>query len=333
MSGGKKRSGFQITSVTSDYNQSSAENHSVELTNPASQQTPPASAKSPPHGSQGLSATLSNGPSLRQSPALQTQLSSSQPTTPVTARKQSSLDAGASRFRVVRLDQGSGEPYKRGRWTCLDVMEREFEERGLRRVIDSMRHAHSLESLETVGMSATEGAMGGARFKPLLIHGDHMVHSQGTSHLLTQCRADYAHSGPPSPTHSHAHFDSKPTAPQNMAGRRSIPAPLRLDMDAVAKLRTTRSQPTSPGVHRSQDVPFSASLTPVQTPSALALAQSVFGMSRALQLVEDDGGRSACVCGAKGEARDCDKRFNTRVIPVTQASEIPLNGLLLITHL
>lgn len=241
MSGGKKRSGFQITSVTSDYNQGSGENHPTELLSPGAQRATPPSARTPAHGrsprSQTASPTqiISNGPLLRHSPALQMQQSSSQPTTPVTARKQSSLDAGgASRFRVVRLDQGPGEPYKRGRWTCVDVMEREVEERGLRRVIDSMRHAHSLESLETVGLGGAEGAVGGARLKPLGVHTGHMVHSQGTNYLLSQCRTDSTHSGPPSPSN-----DTQPVTSPHLPSTpriRNIPAPLRLDMDAVGKV-------------------------------------------------------------------------------------------------
>ncbi len=229
MSGGKKRSGFQITSVTSDYNQGSGENHAVELLSPGSQRATPPSARNPAHGrsprSQTTSPTLilSNGLSLRNNPAFQTQQSFSQPSTPVTARKQSSLD-GASRFRVVRLDQGPGEPFKRGRWTCVDVMEREVEERGLRRVIDSMRHAHSLESLETVGLG---GAVGGAILKPLGLQIGHMIHSEGTA----QYRTDSAHSGPPSPTH-----DTQPIRSPITPRIRNIPAPLRFDMDAIGKV-------------------------------------------------------------------------------------------------
>ncbi|KAI7794658.1 sperm acrosome developmental regulator isoform X1 [Triplophysa rosa] len=298
MSGGKKRSGFQITSVTSDYNQGSSENLSpkgpAEILSPH-KATPPSTA----HRSQTSSPTqiVANGPSLRQIPALQTQQSSSQPTTPLTARKQNSLDAGgASRFRVVRLDQGLGEPYKRGRWTCVDVIEREVEERGLRRVIDSMRHAHSLESLETVGLGGAEGAVGGAGLKPLGVRGlqaGHMVHSQGTTHLLVQCRTETAHSGPPSPTRLYAPHDTLQITPphvQNTPRARNIPAPLRLDVDATGKLRTTRSQPASPGPYLCRDSPFHPGLTPIQTPSTLALAQSMFGMGRAFELVGDDSG-------------------------------------------
>ncbi|XP_036448168.1 mucin-5AC [Colossoma macropomum] len=275
MSGGKKRSGFQITSVTSDYNQTVGESSGPKV--PVSPET----AASPlmsngaqkDSGDQATPTTaMLNGPSFSHtlSPTLQTYQTLSQPSTPVTMRKQSSLDqtgagGGASRFRVVRLGQGLGEPYKRGRWTCVDVMEREAEERGLRRVIDSMRHAHSLESLETVGLGGAEGPVGGAVLKPLGVRGlraGHMVHSQGTTHQLAGYRVDAAHSGPPSPTHTPTyHF------------------------------RATRSQPASPGPHTARDGPFHPTLTPIQTPSALALAQSMFGVGGAFELVSDESVR------------------------------------------
>ncbi|XP_066527590.1 TSC22 domain family protein 4-like isoform X2 [Hoplias malabaricus] len=293
MSGGKKRSGFQITSVTSDYNQSGVGDGSA----PKRPLSPEVSASpSPSNGTQRDSADVAtptssflNGPvfSHALSPTHQ---SSSQPSTPVTMRKQSSLEqgGGASRFRVVRLGQGTGEPYKRGRWTCVDVME--VEERGIRRVIDSMRHAHSLESLETVGLGGAEGAVGGAMLKRGLRAG-HLVHSQGTAHQPA------AYSGPPSPTHTHTYHDThllSPTAhtPHTPTHTRKIPPPLRLDMDMTGKLRVSRSQPVSPGA-RVPDGPFQPSLTPVSTPSALALAQSMFGVGGAFQLVSDDSGSSS----------------------------------------
>ncbi|XP_017537467.1 TSC22 domain family protein 4 isoform X2 [Pygocentrus nattereri] len=309
MSGGKKRSGFQITSVTSDYNQPVGDSSGPKV--PVSPET----AASPlmsngaqkDSGDQTTPTTaMLNGPAFSHalSPTLQTYQTSSQPSTPVTMRKQSSLDqtgagGGASRFRVVRLGQGLGEPYKRGRWTCVDVMEREAEERGLRRVIDSMRHAHSLESLETVGLGGSEGPVGGAVLKPLGVRGlraGHMVHSQGTTHQLAGYRVDAAHSGPPSPTHTPMYHDthllSPPPLTPNTPRSRKIPPPLRLDMDATGKFRATRSQPASPGPHTARDGPFHPTLTPIQTPSALALAQSMFGVGGAFELVSDESGSS-----------------------------------------
>jgi hypothetical protein len=61
----------------------------------------------------------------------------------------SSLLRSSSRFRVIRLATGRAEPYCRGRWTCRDFLESE-EGAGLRRMMESMRHAHSLESLDII---------------------------------------------------------------------------------------------------------------------------------------------------------------------------------------
>ncbi|XP_076850624.1 TSC22 domain family protein 4-like [Brachyhypopomus gauderio] len=301
MSGGKKRSGFQITSVTSDYNQSVGESRVPGASSPESSVSPLLS-----NGAQRdpTCPGVFNGPTFSRtlSPTFQIHQSSSQPSTPVTVRKQGSLDqagagGGASRFRVVRLVQGPGEPYKRGRWTCVDVMEREVEERGLRRVIDSMRHAHSLESLETVGLGGPEGAVGGALLKPLSVRGlrvGHMVPSQDPVHQLIGYRTDTAHSGPPSPTHTHrdTHLLSPPPRTPDTPRARKIPPPLRLDMDGTGMLRATRSQPVSPGPPLGGDGPFRASLTPVRTPSALALAQSMFGVGGAFEFVSDESGSS-----------------------------------------
>ncbi|KAM3857436.1 TSC22 domain family protein 4 [Diretmus argenteus] len=266
MSGGKKRSGFQITSVTSDFNET-----------PTSQSTSSIltvlQTASSPHGS------------------------SSQPTTPSPKRKFISQDAtvqgaGSSRFRVVRLAGGRGEPYRRGRWTCTDFLECQ-EGAGFRRVMDSMRHAHSLESLEMIGLDRERGGAG--------IY----VHSQGTCHVPAQpIRRKGAglalHSGPPSPTRQepiNIHLlDSKEptgglalesTPPPPSPRPRNIP-PLRLDVDASGRsvLRVSHSQPSSPGLPRAADGFFQPSLTSIQTPSAFSLDRTMF------KLPEDTSGSS-----------------------------------------
>ncbi|KAG7323528.1 hypothetical protein KOW79_013230 [Hemibagrus wyckioides] len=296
MSGGKKRSGFQITSVTSDVGESPASK--IPVTQDLNDSPPPlcdGPRRDSAHSKDQTtpSTIVLNGPAFllhTLSPTLLTQQSSSQPATPVTMRKQRSLDqavtgGGVSRFRVVRLGQGLGEPYKRGRWTCVDVMEREPELHGVRRVMDSMRHAHSLESLETVGLGRPEGE-GGVTLKSLKeLRAGHMVHLQGSTHLM-------AHSGPPSPTHTETHLLSPPLHTPDTPRTRKIPPPLHLNMSGANKLRATRSQPTSPGPPASQDSLFHPSLTPIQTPSALALAQSMFGVGGAFGLVSDESGSS-----------------------------------------
>lgn len=215
MSGGKKRSGFQITSVTSDFNQTPADQLAPNTLLTVVQ-----------------SATLS----------CSQQGSSSQPTTPAPKRKYISHDAlghgaGYSRFRVVRLavggagSNGRGEPYCRGRWTCTDFMELQEGAR-FKRLMDTMRHAHSLDSLEMIGREPESGRDAShLPAKPVRVRG-------GPSLTL--------HSGPPSPTHQEPinirllhgkkGLDSPP--PPASPRLRTLPPPLRLDVDAAGRVRT-----------------------------------------------------------------------------------------------
>ncbi|XP_013883259.1 TSC22 domain family protein 4 [Austrofundulus limnaeus] len=268
MSGGKKKSGFQITSVTSDSSQPAS---------PVSQ------------SSHSVVRIVQSDPfSIRH-----IQGSSSQPNTPSLRRKNISHDAPgqgagcASRFRVVRLTGGgSGQggrskSYKRGRWTCMEFMERP-ELAGFRRVMDSMRHAHSLESLEMIGRDSERGG----------------VHSQDTTHILAQPvngtdgMGLVLRSGPPSPTHQEPDgiqlldrggpiraqgLDSTPSPasprPQN------FPRPLQLEVDATGRsvLRMSQSLPSSP-LSEPYHPTHSPSLTPSHTLSPFSLDQTIFSL-------------------------------------------------------
>ncbi|XP_044074457.1 TSC22 domain family protein 2-like isoform X2 [Siniperca chuatsi] len=47
-----------------------------------------------------------------------------------------------SRFRVIKLDHGTGEPFRRGRWTCTEFYEKDSEgSAAVSRTVDSIRHA------------------------------------------------------------------------------------------------------------------------------------------------------------------------------------------------
>ncbi|KAG7484858.1 hypothetical protein MATL_G00053820 [Megalops atlanticus] len=247
MSGGdKKRSGFQITSVTLDYGQTAVDSSqrggfSECSSQPPTQQqqcvgdgehlpspdsslpgtvpvTPPQvvgsqmeagvsgepgcsvvpSTTPPPSSAGGITDRSGGGgegncrvgpnrPALLDLPrTTQHSSSSSQPCTPKFLRKQISVEQGGaqssppspSRFRVVRLGQGLGEPYCRGRWTCTDFLERDGpEKRGLRLVVESMRHAHSLDSLEVVELGGAREEVGGAVLSPLA-----HIHVQNARH-------------------------------------------------------------------------------------------------------------------------------------------------------
>lgn len=61
-----------------------------------------------------------------------------------------------SRFRVIKLDHGTGEPFRRGRWTCTEYYERDSDS-NINRTVDSIRptvtHDQSLD--RDSGLGAT----------------------------------------------------------------------------------------------------------------------------------------------------------------------------------
>ncbi|XP_020637536.2 TSC22 domain family protein 2 isoform X1 [Pogona vitticeps] len=54
--------------------------------------------------------------------------------------------ACSSRFRVIKLDHGTGEPYRRGRWTCMEYYDRDTDGGAvLARTGDCIRHNSTFE--------------------------------------------------------------------------------------------------------------------------------------------------------------------------------------------
>lgn len=115
MSGGKKKSSFQITSVTTDYEGPGSPGPSDPPAPPAPAGPPPRLPNGDPNPDPGGRGTPRNGSPPPGAPA--------------------------SRFRVVKLPQGLGEPYRRGRWTCVDVYERDLEPPSFGRLLEGIRGA------------------------------------------------------------------------------------------------------------------------------------------------------------------------------------------------
>lgn len=114
MSGGKKKSSFQITSVTTDYDGPGSPGASDSPAPMAPTGPPPRLPNGEPNPDPGGRSTPRNGSPPPGAPA--------------------------SRFRVVKLPQGLGEPYRRGRWTCVDVYERDLEP-PISRLLEGIRGA------------------------------------------------------------------------------------------------------------------------------------------------------------------------------------------------
>ncbi|NXX82115.1 T22D2 protein, partial [Urocolius indicus] len=71
--------------------------------------------------------------------------------------------ACSSRFRVIKLDHGTGEPYRRGRWTCMEYYDRDSDGGGvLGRTGDCIRHSSTFEQAaqeRDSGLGATGGSI------------------------------------------------------------------------------------------------------------------------------------------------------------------------------
>ncbi|KAM9583521.1 TSC22 domain family protein 4 [Trichechus inunguis] len=115
MSGGKKKSSFQITSVTTDYEGPGSPEGADSPAPPAPTRPPPRLPNGEPSPEPGGKGTPRNGSPPPGAPA--------------------------SRFRVVKLPHGLGEPYRRGRWTCVDVYERDLEPPNVGRLLEAIRGA------------------------------------------------------------------------------------------------------------------------------------------------------------------------------------------------
>ncbi|XP_024247778.1 TSC22 domain family protein 2 isoform X2 [Oncorhynchus tshawytscha] len=58
----------------------------------------------------------------------------------------SSTASCSSRFRVIKLDHGTGEPFRKGRWTCTEFYEKDSEGNTVvNRTTDNIRHANAFD--------------------------------------------------------------------------------------------------------------------------------------------------------------------------------------------
>ncbi|XP_016369313.1 TSC22 domain family protein 2-like isoform X3 [Sinocyclocheilus rhinocerous] len=100
-------------------------------------------------GHQGIQASSTQAACTTQSAQV---ISSSSATT---------VTSCSSRFRVIKLDHGTGEPFRRGRWTCMEFFEKDPEGSVMSRTVDSIRHTNVTESGadRDSGLGATVGSV------------------------------------------------------------------------------------------------------------------------------------------------------------------------------
>ncbi|KFP30860.1 TSC22 domain family protein 2, partial [Colius striatus] len=183
----KKKSCFQITSVTTAQVASSITEDTESLDDPDESRTEDVSSeifdvsRATDYGPEDVcersssEETLNNvgeaetpgsvSPNLVLDGQLATALPSTGPSASAAPGVMSQTVAAAcsSRFRVIKLDHGTGEPYRRGRWTCMEYYDRDSDGSGvLGRTGDCIRHSSTFEQAaqeRDSGLGATGGSI------------------------------------------------------------------------------------------------------------------------------------------------------------------------------
>ncbi len=137
--------------------------HNEAETSEASAQDAPITNITLP-GSRNASAVRINPPvrSVSGSVSSQSSVVSNAPSSIQTSSVSSSatVSSCSSRFRVIKLDHGTGEPFKRGRWTCTEFYVRDTDVSSSGRTVNSIKHASALDhSAEKDGLGVAGGSV------------------------------------------------------------------------------------------------------------------------------------------------------------------------------
>ncbi|XP_029970318.1 TSC22 domain family protein 2 isoform X1 [Salarias fasciatus] len=108
----------------------------------------------------------------QSTPAAGVSVNASRPATVTSAAPPpaTSTVSSTSRFRVIKLDHGTGESFRRGRWTCTEFYEKDSEGSAVSRTVDSIRHAGGM--LDAAGeRDSGIGLTGGSVAAPSALSG------------------------------------------------------------------------------------------------------------------------------------------------------------------
>ncbi|KAL0200175.1 hypothetical protein M9458_003362 [Cirrhinus mrigala] len=108
-------------------------------------------------------APLNGGFALRNlgHQGVQASNTTTQPAQVTSSSTATTITSCSSRFRVIKLDHGTGEPFRRGRWTCMEFYEKDPEGSVMSRTVDSIRHTNVIEpgADRDSGLGATVGSV------------------------------------------------------------------------------------------------------------------------------------------------------------------------------
>ncbi|XP_057189094.1 TSC22 domain family protein 2-like isoform X2 [Triplophysa rosa] len=197
----------------------------------------------------------------------------SQPAQVTNSSSSTTIASCTSRFRVIKLDHGSGEPFRRGRWTCTEYYEKDQEGSVTSRTVDSIRHANVTEpgADRDSGLGATVGS----------VMAQVGVSGQGPD-------ASYEGSPFTSPPYC-LEPHSFSVAPQQVTAsaspesfnNKSVPASVQQQVQGGSHVAVPQS--VQPPVHDGSQIQKSPSMPPPQVQSLLYQSQQQLPMSHHLQ--------------------------------------------------
>ncbi|XP_044145599.1 TSC22 domain family protein 2 isoform X3 [Bufo gargarizans] len=244
----KKKSCFQITSVTTAQAASSITEDTESLDDPDESRTEDVSSeifdvsRATDYGPEDVVERSSSEETLSNVVEAETPGTTSpnvpQEATPTSVAPAASPSPAAStaacssRFRVIKLDHGSGEPYRRGRWTCTEFYDRDSDGTVITRTADSLRHYEHATERDS-GLGATGGSVHAAHGPDSiadtsltavsqLLHPDKMTQcsrQQPVGGAVPQGTAQPQYPGAPGQSYIHAQsgLNGMGPAPQNVA--------------------------------------------------------------------------------------------------------------------
>ncbi|XP_051943588.1 TSC22 domain family protein 2-like isoform X3 [Hippocampus zosterae] len=163
-----------------------------------------------------------------------------------------------SRFRVIKLDHGTGEPFRRGRWMCTEFYEKESDGSAVNRTVDGTRRDASALSEAAADRDIGLGQTGGSVIVPIT----HTNQASGASPDVARLHPAEISAHQNFITRQHALSGSGPQIALTSSKSTSVPV-----QPAVASLQPAASQSVGnglPHMQRSPILPASAQTQPYQ---------------------------------------------------------------------
>ncbi|CAJ1071954.1 TSC22 domain family protein 2-like isoform X2 [Xyrichtys novacula] len=127
---------------------------------------------------QGIGVTSGLPLSTQPGAVQQHSVNTTQPAAAVTSNAApppaTSTASCTSRFRVIKLDHGTGEPFRRGRWTCTEFYEKDSESSAVSKNVDNIRHANAAAVDPGADRDSGLGLTGGSVVAPATFSGQGM---------------------------------------------------------------------------------------------------------------------------------------------------------------